>query len=274
MRCEEIFRRIENVYPTQAALDFDNVGLLAGRLEREVHTIYIAVDASDEVVEEAIRLGADLLITHHPLIFSPMKRVTDQDFIGRRLVRLIQNDISYYAMHTNYDVRGMADLSARWLGLQQTEALEVTEERIVKRESDHAGNEDSVWIQEGIGRIGQFSEEMSLQMCCERVKQSFALEHVRVFGDLQTGVRRAAICPGSGKSVIDVAIEKGAQVLITGDIGHHEGIDAVARGMAVIDAGHYGVEYIFMSDMKTFLEENVPGVAVTTAKVTHPFQTV
>ena len=115
---------------------------------------------------------------------------------------------------------------------------------------------------------------MSLQMCCERVKQSFALEHVRVFGDLQTGVRRAAICPGSGKSVIDVAIEKGAQVLITGDIGHHEGIDAVARGMAVIDAGHYGVEYIFMSDMKTFLEENVPGVAVTTAKVTHPFQTV
>lgn len=111
MKCSEIIRVIEASYPREAALDFDNVGLLAGRTDREVSRVYIALDATDAVIEEAAAWGADMLITHHPLIFSPLKRVTDEDFVSRRVLKLIQNDISYYAMHTNYDVLGMADRS-------------------------------------------------------------------------------------------------------------------------------------------------------------------
>ena len=87
-------------------------------------------------------------------------------------------------------------------------------------------------------------------------------------------ITRAAICPGSGKSVIDEAIAKKAQVLITGDIGHHEGIDAVARDLAIIDAGHYGTEYMFMEDMKKYFQEQLPEIQVKCAQVCHPFQTI
>lgn len=105
-------------------------------------------------------------------------------------------------------------------------------------------------------------------------KKSIFLDTVRVFGSKEKKVRRIAICPGSGKSVIDEAVSKGADVLVTGDIGHHEGIDAVSQGLAVIDAGHYGLEYIFMEDMRQYLMENIPGMKVETAEVSHPFAVV
>ena len=126
MLCKEIIQVIEAAFPRGAALDFDNVGLLAGRTEKEVNRIYLALDATDHVIECAEKAGADMLITHHPLIFSPIKRVTDEDFIGRRIVRLIRNDISYYAMHTNYDVLGMAELSEHILDIRNARVLDVT----------------------------------------------------------------------------------------------------------------------------------------------------
>ena len=85
-----------------------------GRLEKEVSKVYLALDATETVIDKAIALGTDMLITHHPLIFSPMKRVTDEDFIGRRVVKLLQNDISYYAMHTNYDVLWHGEAGRRY----------------------------------------------------------------------------------------------------------------------------------------------------------------
>ena len=84
MLCREIMQVIEASYPREAALDFDNVGLLAGRAEKEVERVYIALDAVDAVIDRAIEAGADMLITHHPLIFSPLKKITDEDFISRR----------------------------------------------------------------------------------------------------------------------------------------------------------------------------------------------
>ena len=260
MICKEIMSVIEREYPGSCALGWDNVGLLAGRDDKEVERIYVALDADDAVIDEAVRYQADMLVTHHPLIFTGMKRVTNGDFIGRRILRLLQSDISYYAMHTNYDVKGMGELACEKLGLASPSVLEVT------------GNSDDGG-EEGIGKIADI-EPVSLDKLVREVKKAFCLDSVRVFGELSTTVSRAAICPGSGKSVIDEAIAKGADVLITGDIGHHEGIDAKAQGMAVIDAGHYGIEHIFVEDIKHYLEENVPNVAVQAAPVRHPFAVV
>ena len=220
MQCKEIIQVIEATFPRTAALGFDNVGLLAGRSEKEVSRIYLALDATDVVIDRAIKEGADMLITHHPLLFSAVKKVTDEDFITRRIVKLIQNDISYYAMHTNYDVLGMAELSGKIMDLQNGEVLDVT------------------------------------------------------YADVQKKVHRLAISPGSGKSSIAVALEKGADVLVTGDIGHHDGIDAVEQGRAVIDAGHYGTEYIFIEDMKQFFEKKLPVLDVLTDPIEHPFQII
>lgn len=260
MLCSEIIQVIEALYPREAALDFDNVGLLAGRTEKEVKKIYLALDATDHVIECAEKSGADMLITHHPLIFSPVKRITDEDFIGRRLVRLIQSDIPYYAMHTNYDVLGMAELSEKVLDIRNAEVLDVTSSDGEK--------------QQGIGRIGYLEKPVKLSECCVHVRHKLKLGSLKVFGDMEKQVYRIAVSPGSGKSAIPVAIEKGADVLVTGDIGHHEGLDAVAQGLAVIDAGHYGTEYIFMEDMKQFLADKIPGIEVETAPVIHPFQVI
>ena len=261
MQCKEIMQVIEATYPRTAALDFDNVGLLAGRADKEVNRVYLALDATDRVIERAIEAGADMLITHHPLLFSAVKKVTDEDFITRRIVKLIQNDISYYAMHTNYDVLGMADLSGNKMNMKNAEILEVTAEGDIGKEDEP----------EGIGRVSDLETPMTLRECCEDVKSAFHLGAVKVFGNLEEKVKRIAICPGSGKSVIQAALDKNADVLITGDIGHHEGIDAVAQGLAIIDGGHYGIEHIFIEDMRQYLEEHLSEVEIVAAPISHPF---
>lgn len=258
MLCKEIMKLIEGTYPKHAALEWDNVGLLAGRTEKKVKKIYVALDATDEVIDEAVGMGADMLVTHHPLIFSPLKKITDEHFIGNRVVKLLQHDISYYAMHTNYDVMGMAQLAGEKLGLKEAEVLEMT----------------SPEFNEGIGRVGSLERSMTLEECCGLVKNRFGLSEVKVFGERKKQVERAAISPGSGKSMIKIAVQKGADVLITGDIDHHEGIDAVAQGLAVIDAGHYGLEHIFIEDMAAFLRKNAAGVSVEQAQIRHPFYMV
>ena len=203
MKCEEIMEKLETLSPKNYAEDWDNIGLLAGRRDKDVETIYIALDATDEVVEDAMRVGADLLLTHHPLIFKKLSRVNTDDFIGRRIVSLIQKDISYYALQTN----------------------------------------------------------------CE----NFCVPSVRVFGDLGDIVEMAAVMPGSGGSYIKDAIHAGADVMITGDIDHHEGIDAVAQGLAVIDAGHYGIEKLFIPYMEEFIHREFPKLKVYRAEFCEPF---
>lgn len=257
MTCQEIITILQRQAPEHYACDWDNVGLLVGDAQKEVKKIYIALDAAEETIEEAIELGADMLLTHHPMIFKGLKKVNTQDFIGKRVISLVQADIAYYAMHTNFDVKGMAELAAERMGLRECQVLEVTCE-------DEQGKQ-------GIGKVGMLSEAMEVRTCAELVKQAFHIEQVKVFGNLDRKIAKAAISPGSGKSVIGEALESGAQVLITGDIDHHEGIDAAAQGMAVIDAGHYGVEKIFIPYMKQYLEKNTEELIILEQPEKQPF---
>ncbi|MBQ2258304.1 MAG: Nif3-like dinuclear metal center hexameric protein [Lachnospiraceae bacterium] len=257
MKCYEIIEKLESLSPAAFAEDWDNIGLLAGRRDREVGTVYIALDATDDVIEEAVRLGADMLLTHHPLIFKKLNRVNTDDFIGRRVYQLIRNDISYFAMHTNFDVMGMADAAADELALKNREVLNVTFEDDISKE--------------GCGRVGTLRERMSVADLAELVKQKFHVPNVRVFGDLGDIVEVAAVMPGSGGSFIKDAINAGADVMITGDIDHHEGIDAVAQGLTVIDAGHYGIEKLFIPYMEEFIRRELPGLKVFKADTKEPF---
>lgn len=253
VKCQELIEKIEERYPRIYACDWDNVGLLAGDREQAVRTVYIALDATDRVIEEALKVKADLLLSHHPMIFGSIKSVTMDDYVGERLIRLIRGNMSYYAMHTNYDVMGMAELAASYLGLQDTFVLE------------------EVFDGEGIGRVGCLPASMTLEECARLVKERFHLPNVKVFGDLNKIVRIAALSPGAGKSMAKPALLSGADVLITGDIDHHTGIDMDDCGMAIIDAGHYGIEHIFIEDMKGFLENNFPELTIHTAAIGQPF---
>ena len=260
MRCEDVIRKLEELSPLSYAESWDNPGLLAGRKDKEIKRIYVALDATTQTIEEAIRLRADMLLTHHPLIFKGIKKVNSDDFVGRRIMTLIQNDICYYAMHTNFDVMGMADAAADILHLKQREVLEITfEDEIAK---------------EGFGRFGRLPQIMTLDECAEYVKKVFRIEWVKVFGEPDTEVETAAILPGSGKSMIGAAIGKGADILITGDIDHHDGIDALERGMAVIDAGHFGLEQIFVPYMEEYIKREMTDVEVIMQKPESPFRIV
>lgn len=264
MKCKEICERIEASYPVAYACEWDNPGLLVGSDEKEVSRIYLALDATESVIEAAVAAKADLLITHHPMIFSPIRKVNTGDFIGRRIIRMIKADLSYYAMHTNYDVCGMAELAAGYLKLNGRRVLEP-----VVCELNRASGES-----QGFGRIGTLPRKMTVRECCAYVKEAFGLPNVKVFGDLDREVACAAVAPGSGKSMLKAALNERVEVLITGDIDHHEGIDAVSQGMAVIDAGHYGIEHIFIADMERFLSEEIPAVEIVKAPVCQPFEVV
>ncbi len=257
MKCYEVMECLEKVSPKSFAESWDNVGLLCGREEKEIKSVYIALDATLEVIEEAKAAGADMLITHHPMIFKPLKQVSGSHFIGNKILTLAENGMCYYAMHTNFDVMAMADAVAEQLGLEDRKVLSVT-------------YEDELSI-EGIGRVGALPMSLSLAECAEYVKERCKIEHVRVFGNPADIIVLAAVCPGSGKSCIEDAVKFGADVLITGDIDHHEGLDAVEQGLAIIDAGHYGLEKIFVPYMEEYCKRKLPDLKVYTSPEKNPF---
>ena len=260
MKCREITEILERDYPGSCAEEWDNVGLLAGDYNSEIKSILVALDATDETIEQAVVGGFDMLITHHPLIFGSVKQINGNSLVGRRLLKLIGNHITYYAMHTNFDIRGMAQLNEEQIGLINTKVLYET------------GEEDG--NAEGIGRVGELKSTMSYMQLAEHVKTSLKIESVRCYGSCSEDVKKVAISGGSGKSVVNEAIKAGAQVLITGDIDYHTGIDAAAQGLYIIDAGHFGTEKIFMDYMTEKLEKLFPECRIEKAEQTPPFITL
>lgn len=109
MQSRDLIKKLEKLAPPEYAESWDNPGLLVGSADREVHKVYIALDADGGAVEKAVQCGCDMILTHHPLLFSAIKSIRDEDFIGHRLMMMIENKINYFAMHTNFDVAVMAD---------------------------------------------------------------------------------------------------------------------------------------------------------------------
>lgn len=256
MTCNEIIEMLEQEFPLKYAMPGDKTGFQVGNREQEIHHIYIAVDATEEVIDEAVRVGADLLLTHHPMIFSPLATITTDSFQGRRVIKMIQNNLCYVSTHTNYDSCRMANLAADRLGIIDGQVLEEVADGL------------------GIGKMGILPKEMTLRECAVYVKEAFGIPSVRFFGDGNEKVSRVAICPGSGRSVIKYCHALGAEVFITGDIDHHTGVDQVDDALPIIDAGHYGIEHIYIEDMQKILEEKYPQLKITAAKIRHPFEVV
>ena len=259
MNSREIIKRIEATWPPTYALEWDNVGLLVGAADKEIKHILVALDATDDVVSQAIDMKADMIVSHHPMIFSAIKKVTDEDCLGRRIMTLIKNDISCYAAHTNFDVKAMAKLNEESLELTDTRVLQVT-----AMES----------TPQGIGRVGKVKHQSSLKDFAKYVRQQLEIKDVRIFGNPQKEIKTVAISGGSGNGMVEDAIKAGADVLVTGDISHAKGLEALAADMAIIDAGHYGTECIFVPFVQETLSEMFPDVKVSIASQTAPFWTL
>jgi dinuclear metal center YbgI/SA1388 family protein len=243
MLARTIIDRFEEYCPLFLAEENDPVGLHVGTLNKEIKKVMVTLDVRPEVVKEAIFHHVDLLIAKHPLIFYPIKQLDIDDPQKKMYVDLLKHDIAVYVAHTNIDIvqPGLND----WF----LEMLEVKNEGFLKK--THEINEVSY----GIGRVGELSEALSLREFSEKVKKVFSLNSVRlVTKKPETLIKRVAVCGGSGDKFYPEAIQKGADVYITGDIYYHTGQEMIARNLHAIDSGHY-IEVLFISRVAQLLSE-------------------
>ena len=243
MKLKDIIGTLNDLAPIHYSESWDNPGLLIGDEEKDVSRVYIALDATSDVIEAAHEKGAELILTHHPLIFHPVRRVAADNYVGRRVMRIISYDMALFAMHTDFDVTCMASEAAARLDLIETKVLEPTL------------SEDF-----GLGTMGYLKEDLSLRELTEKTKEAFNLDNAVVYGKLEDTIVKVALLPGSGSSGIDAACLEGCDVLITGDIGHHDGIDALEKGIDIIDAGHYGMEKLFAESLQDYILKTMPGL--------------
>lgn len=244
MKCQQIIDELERLSPKQYACDWDNVGLLVGRREKEVHKIMVALDASREVVAKAVENQVDMLVTHHPMIFSPIKQVNEDQFTSDKVLILAEHGISYFAMHTNFDaVGGMAELAAgeQYLNLSEVSPIELSGD-----------------FEEGMGRYGKLPRPMTAKQVADYVKEKFGMPFVLAYQSKENEnqiFEHIAVMPGSGKSEMKEVQKRGYSLYLTGDYGHHDGLDAMDMGMTVIDATHYGLEHIFIKYISQYLQD-------------------
>ena len=269
MKCKDIMQVLERIAPADLAESWDNAGLLLGRSEKNVSRILIALDLTEEVAEQAVRDQVDMVVTHHPLIFHGLKEISDGTPAGRKVLQLAGHDISYYAMHTNYDLaeQGMAEAAARRLGLKEGKLLREEKRKTVD------GKEKAY----GAGRLGILPEGKTLPDFCAFVKAAFGLKTVRVWGRMprERMVRRIAVLPGSGEDYLEDALREGADVYLTGDIRHHRGMDAAEQGLVTLDCGHFGLEQIFVEEMERYLNSQLSSnIEVLAAAGRSPFTVI
>ena len=346
VKCHEIADELEKWAPKHLAEEWDNIGLLLGNPEQDIHKILVTLDVDREAVQQAVSIGADLIIAHHPLIFKGITNIRTDLPVGKLLNDLIKHEIAVYAAHTNLDsaVGGVNDILAQKFNLKDIQPLttvyqdklhklvvfvptthvEKVRNAMTEAGAGHIGNYSHCtfvtqgtgsflplpsanpflgepgkleYVDEsrletivpeklcspviaamlaahpyeevaydeylllnkhqnyGIGRIGRLPDPVSLGDFVQQVKGALMVNSLTMAGSAQKLIRQVAVCGGSGASLISNALGAGADVLVTGDVKYHEAQQAIAEGLAIIDAGHFATELPVVEGIRTYLTE-------------------
>ncbi len=241
MIIKEILNYIETFAPLDSAMEFDNVGLLIGSENTEVKKAVVALDITEGVIDEAVENGAGLIISHHPVIFSPLKSIDENSIV----YRLINNGIAALCLHTNLDLSpefGVNTCLAEAVGVK-----------------------NAAFVEGECLYIGELDTEISCKEFAENVKNALGCKGLRYTLPDKT-VKKVAICSGSGGDLAPLAEKNGADVLLTGEIKHHDILEANRIGIAIIDAGHFKTEDIVITPFTEKLNENFPDVEFIRSK--------
>ncbi len=240
---------IEKIAPTQIASDWDSVGLQIGRENKEVKTLLVALTVTSDLVSYAISEQVDLLLVHHPLIFKALKALRTDTYEGRLIASLLGHDISVYVSHTNLD--HAAEGLNHWLA----EELELEDVSVICpiENSPH-----------GLGRIGS-RKPTSLSSLAQMLKEKWQVRP-RILGKGDRVCTRIALCGGQGGSLLARSCALGADVFITGDMSYHTALEAEERGIALIDAGHFGTEQVMVSQVASLFEREYPRLRVIASR--------
>ena len=236
MTVQTVYDLIHTVAPFDTQMEGDNSGLLVGSPSAEVSCVLLALDVTEAVIDEAVSLGAQLIVTHHPLMFSARKQLTDGDYEGRLIRRLVREDISLIAAHTCLDQApcGINDTLAELCGL-----TEVTGE--------------------GFFRSGLLPEAMTAAAYAEELGRRLGTT-VRLMGDEDAVIRRIGLCSGGGSSEWSSAAEAGCDAFISGEIRHHVALALADRGIVAFECGHYATEEPGVEVLAVALQKALPAL--------------
>ena len=254
---KQICEFLERFAPTELAEDWDNVGLLVGDAEAKVAKVMTCLTVTPETAAEAIERQADLIVTHHPLPFRSVKKLTTQQTATRMLWDLIRAGIAIYSPHTGFDsaAAGINQMVCQRMGLQNIQPLQP-----INTENDTP--EPTV----GAGRFGQTTGAIKLAEFIENAKATFDIQQIQYVGDLAQTVAKAATACGAGGSFIDRVVQVGCDTFITGEANFHTCLEAKARGIALILLGHYSSERFAIEELATVLNSHFDDLNVWAAE--------
>lgn len=238
MTVNDIYTFLNEKYDFSSALSYDNAGHLVGSIDSAVTGIVVCLDCTEEAVSYAVEKGANLIVSHHPVIFDPLKKVTDESIV----YRLIRNDISVISAHTNLDQAdgGINETLAKVIGLEN-----------IGKVTDSEGF---------VYRIGETKEPISADDFAKEVSSILNLP-VKYVGT-NSHIKRVAVCSGSGGSMLGEVAQTGVDAFVTADVKHDVFLDAHSIGMVLLDAGHFNTEDIIVEPLAKELQTAFPSVKV------------
>lgn len=234
MQLQNIISILDSIAPFDTAEQWDNVGLMVGDPHQEVNSILVALDPSYEAIGVAQAGDIDLIISHHPLIFTPLKRINLHEDVSRKIGILIRSGKALVSMHTNLDaaVGGMADILAERLSLQEVQSL-------------------------GIMRYGIIQEATPLYSWAKNLP----FGTIRIV-DAELPVKNVCACPGSGMSYLNDALSLGCDTFVTGDVKYHAALNAREAGINIVDLGHFSTEQIAIAPLAERLQRELQALPI------------
>ena len=244
-KLSEIAKAIEEVAPLSLQEEWDNCGWQVGPLTTDATGALLCVDVTNEVLEEAIATGCNLIISHHPLIFSAIKKVSPADSTASLVITAIKNSISIYSSHTAMDMAfdGVSGMMCKKLGLENYTILD---------------NHDA---KEGLGMIGQTTHPYSETEFLNLLKSTFNCQSIRYSNLRGKDINRVAVCGGSGASLIDEAMRQGADIYVTADVKYHQYFSSLGK-MIIADIGHFESEQFTKEIFFNIISKKFPKFAV------------
>ena len=259
MYIKEIISLIEDYAPLKFQASFDNSGLLCGNPERELTSILLCIDVTEEVIKEAIDKGHNLIISHHPLIFSGLKHITPATYVERCVIDAIKHDITIYAAHTNMDV------VSNGVSGRMADKLDLYHRQILQPEGDPMdGN--------GFGIIGELQQPVESMAFLQQIKEIFRCDRLRYTTPHTPFMQRVAVCGGAGASFFKQALAGQADIYISGDFKYHDFFLTENRIM-IADIGHYESEQFTKEIFYEILTKKISKFAVQFSEInTNPIK--
>lgn len=247
----DVFNELNALAPVETKLDFDNVGLLVGDMDAPVSRVLLALDAGNEVIDEAVQKNAQLILAHHPLFFS-VKRIVQQEPLGARILKLAKHGISEISMHTNLDAAlgGVNDALAEAIGL---------------KDITHISTPVVGGSMESIPRIGFVPGKPALSKWMNGLKECLNLPGIR-YVDGGKAVAKVGVIGGSGGDELEMLVSAGCDTVVTADVKYHVFQLAADLGVNLIDAGHFETETVVLAPLMKHLMATFPKVAFSIAE--------